>query len=393
MKTVDELLIELEKIGIAKLDKDMPARDKKILASLAKQIKYGHFLTENQGKLLVKIFKENKKFLGCFPDEIFLSLEDPVWSQSFRVIEQIRKMYITKDHEGQILVEFTYNKKIKQLMSDLSRNLQGNLISVTNKQYSVPLTEKNLYLLVKNLQPNKFIIDQNILKFYQEIEEILNNKENPFNIFSVKNEKMLQPLQEEIGEISNNNHLLLNDRKIRFQYDFTSPNLDNSLQSFIANRSRTRLWINSTQHTLTDVIGSLRDLKRFPMLIIFNGHESKECIEKLKNLQESLSNLNIRDNIGIYFRFDNNTDANKLFNSKVGEIGYNKNLDNDTLVAGIANNKLPKFLIKNDWYPRSVISFSNNFRNNKTSVYCDSVDLIVYYNDKKPIVGEVDAFM
>ena len=72
---------------------------------------------------------------------------------------------------------------------------------------------------------------------------------------------------------------------------------------------------------------------------------------------------------------------------------FNKNLTTDTKVIGIANNKLPKFIINHEWYPKTVITFSNNFRNNKTSFYCDSVDLIVYYNDKQPIVGGVDAIV
>jgi hypothetical protein len=71
----------------------------------------------------------------------------------------------------------------------------------------------------------------------------------------------------------------------------------------------------------------------------------------------------------------------------------NAKLSPTTMVAGIANNKLPKFMIKNGWYPNSVISFSNNFKNNKSSYYCDSVDLIVYYNDKQPLGGDIDAIM
>ena len=118
MITIDELLIELENKGIAKLDSAMPARDKKILVSLTKQIKYGHFLTENQGKLLIKILTENKQFLVTIPNEQLNLLDSPEWSQPFRVIEQVRKVVLSKDHEHSILIEFTYNKRIRQLIYD-----------------------------------------------------------------------------------------------------------------------------------------------------------------------------------------------------------------------------------------------------------------------------------
>ena len=72
---------------------------------------------------------------------------------------------------------------------------------------------------------------------------------------------------------------------------------------------------------------------------------------------------------------------------------YNSLLAQETKIAGIANNKLPKFLIKSKWYPKTVISFSNHFKNNKTSVYCDAVDLIVYYSDRQPLEGTINAIM
>ena len=127
------------------------------------------------------------------------------------------------------------------------------------------------------------------------------------------------------------------------------------------------------------------------MLFVFNGHDSKECLQNLKKMEKSLKKCDL-NNVGIYFRFDSAGDSNKDFNASISHLGYNVKLDKQTLVAGIANNKLPKFMLKNGWYPSSVISFSNNFKGNKTSVYCNAVDLIVYYNDKRPL-GGADAIM
>jgi hypothetical protein len=54
----------------------------------------------------------------------------------------------------------------------------------------------------------------------------------------------------------------------------------------------------------------------------------------------------------------------------------------------IDNSKLPKFFDKSGWYPKSVISFTNSFTNNKGTVWCDGVDLLVYYTDKKPMMAD-----
>ena len=96
--------------------------------------------------------------------------------------------------------------------------------------------------------------------------------------------------------------------------------------------------------------------------------------------------------VGIYFRFDNTTEQNKIFNDLINTLKYNSKLDKNTKIVGLANNKLPKFLVKDQWKPNSIISFTNNFKNNKTSVYCDDVDLIIYYHDKAPL-GDIDAIM
>lgn len=393
MITVDNLLIELYNKDITKLSKDMPSRDKKILISLARQMSAGNFLTENQGKMLVKILNENRHHLTVLTEGHLLALDDPMWSKPFRIIEQIRKIFISKDRDLGIIVEFTYNKRLKQQISDLVKSIEGQLVSLTSKQYLVPLTEKNIYTLVSKFKNQGFVIEEQIMNFYQEILKILENPENKFDIFTLSNEKIISSINKEVGKISEENLALLHDRSIRYQYTVPTKIHEKNLKNSIASRTAPKVWINSKKYSLDDLIETICELDRFPLLVVFNGHDSKEGRENLKNLSLSLKKNNINDRIGVYYRFDNNTEMNKNFNSDISALGYNSNLDSTTLIAGIANNKLPKFLLKTDWYPKTVISFSNNFRNNKTSVYCDAVDLIVYYNEKQPLEGSVNAIM
>lgn len=390
MITVDTLLIELFRQGIETLNSEIPARDKKVLISLARQINSGHFLTENQSKLLVKILKENSQHLFDPTSENLNVIENPTWSQSFRVLEQVRKIFMTKENEGRILVEFTYNKRLRQQITDLNKNVEGQMLSINTKQYSLPLTEKNLYQVVKMFKPHGFSIDQNLMKFYEEISEIYENSSNQFDVFNLTNEKLTNLIKQDTNGITEDNLILLNDRRLKFQYSIFPKNPEISLKNSLANRPSTRIWIDSNTTSLDDLMSALHDLNRLPVLFIFNGHDVKECLQNLKKMAFSLENKGLDRQVGIYFRFDNGTDNNKEFNTLISQFGYNAKLDSSTKVAGIANNKLPKFMLKNGWYPSSVISFSNNFKSNKTSVYCDAVDLIVYYNDKRPL-GGVDA--
>jgi hypothetical protein len=391
MITVDTLLIELFQQGIDKLDSQIPNRDKRILTSLARQLNSGNFLTENQAKLLIKILKEASQYITTISADQCLSITSPTWSHPFRVIEQIRKIFLTKDHDGRIIVEFTHNKHLRQRITDLNKSIEGQMLSINARQYSMPLTEKNLYQIVTVFEPHGFEIDPVIMNFYQEISEICLVKTNQFDVFNLTNEKLITAVHAEVGQISDNNLIMLNDRSLKFQYTIFPKNPEKSLKNSLANRPSSRVWIDSSTTSLDDLVTALYELNRLPVLFVFNGHDSKECLQNLKKMEKSLKNCNL-NNVGIYFRFDSAGDSNKDFNTTISNLGYNVKLDKHTPVAGIANNKLPKFMLKNGWYPSSVISFSNNFKSNKTSVYCDAVDLIVYYNDKRPL-GGADAIM
>jgi len=392
MNSTDAILTILFSTTPYRLNQDIPSRDRKILSSLWRQITSGHFLTENQANLLVKIFKENLSLLDFNDTKILNLIDTPVWSQSFRTVEQIRKLYISDDEEKTITIEFSYNKRVKEQLSKITKEIDGFISSVSTKKFNISLTEKNVLIIVKNLKNLNFEIDQKITDFYQEITAILKAKENIFELSKIENKKLISNLSEDVGNTDHASTLLLEDRKIRYQYSISSKISPSGLTEKIAIRTSPKVFINKKTTELSEIVESLVNLKRLPILFIFSGHESKDSIQDLQNLSASLEKNSINSDIGIYFRFDNITDSNKEFNETVNLLNYNSVLSPDTKIVGLANNKLPKFIMKEKWRPNSVISFTNNFKNNKTSVYFDNVDLIIYYHDREPL-GDINAIV
>ena len=391
MNSTDNILIDLYSSSPTSVQQTVPVRDRKILVSLFRQISSGHFLTENQGKLLVKIFNENIDNLEFKDPEILSLIESPIWSKPFRQIEYVKKIYLSDSEEKHIIIEFTFNKRIRDQISKISKDLDGALISIGNKKHTLPLTEKNILTLVKGLKNFRFEIDEKLQNFYHEILEVLSTKENIFDLKNIESKKLLDSLYADIGVENSENHLLLADRKIRYQYQIFSDFAPGTLTDKIAYRRTSKLYLDKNQVSLTDIIHSLNELNRLPVLFIFSSHDIKDSITDLKNMATALESNSIAD-VGIYFRFDNTTEQNKIFNDLINTLKYNSKLDKNTKIVGLANNKLPKFLVKDQWKPNSIISFTNNFKNNKTSVYCDDVDLIIYYHDKAPL-GDIDAIM
>lgn len=391
MKTVDIFLLVLAKNDFYQSAITWKHKDKKILESLHHQFSNGVFFTENQGNLLVKILRDYKSKLEEVTQESLTLLDQPTWSKEFRLIDTVKEVHISNDGSPVILVEFSYNKKIKDKLFNLSKMFDGDISSQKTNVYSLLLSENNVCILVETLQEHHFNFDQKILNFYNEIQEIRKNKEVTISIDKIKNVELSTKLNEDIGHIDNNDAVLLHDRKIKFQYSFDGVLEENSLKNLIAKRSESDVWINNTSWSFDSIVNSLNDLKRMPLLIVFDAYNRDLCKNLLETIHTSLKNSNIDEHVGIYFRLDSNT--NKDFNLRIAELGYNSYLDSDTKVVGLHHKQLPKFLVKTQWKPQAVICFSPSFKNSKIYSYCDSVDLKICYSDSKPVTGFDYAIM
>ena len=389
MSTVDSLL-PLIAANIKTVQQAIPNKDKRILLSLEKQLTFGVFLTENQGNLLIKIIKENIAPMTSIIPDVQNVIEEKMWSKSFREIKKIKKIYIPAESADSFVVEFSYNTKFREKISALNILLKGNIVTSGSK-YIINLTEENLTLVVDAFKNDNFEIDEKITNFFQEIQEIRKNTKNPFDIFDLKNEKTKNAVKSSLGEDYLTNLQLLQDRKIRYQYKNTQKIQENSLENKIANRESRKIFVGA-DIGFTELMSSLKNLKRFPVMLIFDGHQSSKDKKNLKFVENAVKELNLGDDIGIYFRYNKESDSEK-FNQEINALAYNKDLTGTTTVVGISNNKIPKFMIKSQWKPQTVISFTSSFKSNKSYVYCSDVDLIVYYGVTQPLDKEVHAIV
>ena len=391
MKHVDVFLLEVIKDNFYLPNIEWDHKDKKILESLGHQLKSGVFLTENQGNLLVKLLLQYKTDLEKFTTLSLEFLNSPEWSKSFRLITVSRNIFLNPAELTEIYMEFSYNKKIKEKLFDQQKKIQGTITHHKNNVYSVSLTEKNVCTLVEAFKDQGFKIDQKLISFYEEIQNIKNSSEINFNITRSINTHLIEKLKEDIGHDHTNCPILLHDRKLRFQYEYSEFLEENSLVNLIAKRTDTDTFISSVTHEFKDVILALSKLQRFPLLIIFDSYHVDLCKKLLDQIHTTFLSADLKEKIGIYFRLDNA--SNKDFNTKIAELGYNCYLDSETQLVGLSNKQLPKFLVKSGWKPKSIICFSPTFKNSKIYSYCDSVDLKICYTESKPVSGFDYAIM
>lgn len=389
MITVDKLLLKIISHNSPSIDEYMSAKDARLIRSLGVTLNNHNFFTENQGKLLIKILLPHVIQLNTIDSDSFEILNRAVWSKPFKIVDQIRKVYLQTTVSGEtgIFIEFSFSSNVRKILNNIVSSLQGGVQTLSTKLVAVELTEKNIITLLDALKPLKFEIDSKIQDFYEIIKKWDLSQECRQLMYGEDlHQSIKQSLKTEFDLSDSNVQNLILDRSLRYQFFVkkTEKNQEN-LENLITHRTQSKVWIDSAKHTLTDVFKILQDLHRLPTLVVFDSWQGENCVKNLKNLGKSLKENNILDSVGIYFRLPSDA-TGKEFNTFIGENRYNAKLDSSTVVAGVQAGKLPKFFLKDcSWQPKSVIVLDSSLRHSKTAVYSNRCDLIISYSDKASI--------
>lgn len=395
MKTADKLLTSLVANSGTELKNSVAYKDARILFSLSKSISSDSFITENQGKLLIKIFKENEKVLKDLDQEFNSIVADPTWSQPFRPQDTTRKIYTAKiDDDAEVLVvEFAFSASIRKKVTALSKVVSGLIQAQSGRMFYADYTEKNIVALIDELSEFKFDVDEKLKNFYETIKSWKKTDfEDQFRLTNIVHENFQKQITADLGIDTAIDQNIIRDRSQRYQYFTEKSEKDpENLVDVVANRYSSKVWINRKETSLDEVFEMLSTLKRFPVLIVFDSFDSKSCAEEMQKIGEILEKTGLSESVGIYFRLDN-SEVGKEFNQLIKDKKYNCQLTASTKVVGVQSGKIPKFFLKTDWKPMSVLSIGSPLRNSKTAVYANCCDLIISYSDKEPIIEQKMAW-
>ena len=391
--TIDNLLLKIVNYKLPAIEESLSLKDAKVLRSLANSINSHLFITENQSRLLINILRENSEKLPIFKEEINLLLATPAWSKVFRHIEQVRKFYITKNSEQDLhlAIEFTFSSEIRKILTNLSQKVENLINPANTKLWVADLTEQNIVQLVDALVPYDFEIDEIVKNHYSTIKSWSEQAiKDQFLITNIEYQNFQRAITADLGIATAIDQNIINDRSVRYQYFVKNPkNPGETLTEYIANRPKPKIWIDKNQHSLTVVLESLINLRRLPLLVVFDTIVNEKYLENLRILSDAIKNTGLQNNTGIYFRLPND-EVGKKFNSLIADNHYNKQLDENLIVAAVSSGKIPKFFLKNAWRPMSVIALDTKMglRHGKTSVYTNYCDLIIEYAEEKSILEE-----
>ena len=391
MNTVDNVLKSIAIDNADLVTQVLSNRDAKVLKNLAKSLDDARYITKNQASLVLKILGENAANFPEYQDDINALLVHPVWARSFRVIQQRRKIFIDSSLEyPQIVIELTYSAELQKIMAGFGKSVEGFVQISPGKIYGALLTEKNIVEILDKLKSFKFSVSDELKELYNTIKSWSKlDFEDQYRITTISYPNFEKQIIADLGIDTALDENIISDRSNRYQYFVentkNSENIPKNLTEAIAFRKQSKIWIDNTTYNLAEIFESFKTLRRFPTLVVFDTRDSKKCLEKLQNLSESLEKHGITDGVGIYFRLDNDVHG-KEFNQYIAEKKYNCHLDHNTKIVGVQSGKIPKFLLKTDWKPMSVVSLDHPLRHSKTAVYASCCDLIVTHTESEPII-------
>ncbi len=391
MTTIDQYLTNIVLSPSYTLENLISGKDARVLRSLNTAAQSPAFITENQSKLLLKILKENSKKFNFLGEQFLADLENPAWTRIFRPVDKTKKMYIGKNAEDDlvIVIEFAFSSHLRKILANLGKKTEGAIVAVRSRIHHCDLTEKNIVTLVEAMKAEGFDISDDLKNHYETIKSWSEDEvKNQFLLTTITHQNFQKHITTDLGVDTAIDENIIVDRSNRYQYFPENPvkNPENLVEK-IAYRKSSKVWVDSNQHTVDDIVSALVLLKRFPVMFVFDAFSTADQAEKMEEIALSLEKHNINDSVGIYFRLQN-SDTGKKFNELIAKRKYNSQLDKDTQVVGVQSGKIPKFFITNEWRPMSVVSLGVTLRHSKTAVYANCCDLIISHTDTNPIIEQ-----
>ena len=370
--------------------------DAKILKSIAKQLSKGIPLTNRQHSLVLdKLENYRDQFIKKGID---IDLYKDKLMYPYR---QIDRSHTLKLHNDTLKIRFPFNKKIIDRIEEV-RRVDHRSHEYSENTHTFKYTPQTLMKLVEIAKKfdHKFEIDEDVEDIYQQCLRLEETKEQyvpgVYN-YKLKNVPVVVKdiLLDEIGECNRDTLPLYYDRRELFglkHFDMDKISQSYARLSVLTNKIIQRkdptIVLQTKTHTIDQLVQSLIELNRLPVLIVL---DEKKALDQLTVCHNHFKNVVHSSEVSVCFRKPN-TEERDPFNEMVSEKGINNQVDKNSKIVYINNSKLPKPLLQKDFSPRAVVSLGGHIIgfNNVTNfiqqfdlqIVCEDNSSSVYWNKR-----------
>lgn len=361
--------------------------DRGLIDSVARQVFRGTALTDRQYALMQE---KLVKYKTQFEDQGIIDFDRALGKLRKPLREIDRSKYITvvdhpedivypADHRGQFIkIRFPFKKSDIALIDQINNTKDYYHKKGTHEHYFV-YNEKNTYNLLSRFKDKNYKIDQELLKLYNKIESIRAHEEDYVPGIYNGELKNIHPranlvAESEIGKFDRSTELLYVDRRFRYGIERISNFEPTMLIEKIAYRSEITYQSKPSEERLDNLLLALRNLKRFPMLVVLERSHAEDQLHELVNFYRDILSS---EQQSVLFRQEGDTG----FNQMIKDRGLNNWVDSNTKIVYISSDKLPKLLISGEWQPCVTFSYTSKLDRTLDAYVYNRCDLVVYRED------------
>jgi hypothetical protein len=389
-KTIEDLIEIISGMTQGKFVFEIQNTDRNLMFSLGKQCLRQIPFTDRQYELAKrKILDYKDQFEANGIDGIEEKMNN--LRQPLRSIDRSKTISLVEQNDQtMIAVRFPFAKNMIKYIEILNSIHKNKGYDKANKTHFITPTEKNIYRLIGNFQKANFEIEESLLEQYRKLLEMKENKNKHVpGVYGLQlknlHNKAFDYAVSSIGEPSLDNLALYKDRQeiLGINY-FDEDDLQQSIHKLqpltkkIINRSKQNILVNSLKYTVDNVVESVLELHRFPLLVIIPDND--DSVECLQNVYECFKGIVLDESCSVMFRKDNKNQIDRNFNSFIKQKNLNNSLAKNSKIVYISNNKIPKPLLVSDWKPSAVLMYGSRRTNMKLDSYVSECDLVMHYD-------------
>ena len=257
-----------------------------------------------------------------------------------------------------LVVRFPFNMKYSKLITEIKKFIlfPSEGYKSDNYKHIFPYNETIVYKTIDLFKGHIKDIQSELLDIYNQIDGYRNAPEKHIpGIYGlqIKNtpEFIAQSVVDKIGDPTLENLFLYHDKRDQIGLvHFDKEDLTSSTQNLkpltkkILSRNHSFIQINKKQHPINEVLETLLELQRFPLLVILDDKEPLDQLVQFHNLTKNIIPI---EKISVMFRKENRKEG-RHFNDYVKSQNLNNKLDinSDGRIIATSNKYIYDLIIK-----------------------------------------------
>lgn len=379
-KSIEDLLEVLSGFVKSPEKFEILPNDGTIVHSIARQVFKGTALTDRQFALMqtkLQTYKPQFEVQGYDFDHAIDKLRKPLRKIDRSKYIKIVEAPLNYPKEKWVAVRFPFSKTLITCINEVPKHTDQYHHNKGSHEHFFLATESNIYAVIKKFINKDFEIDNELITYYNKCKDIVQNTSNLVSYVDntgVHNisDSIRTQMSKDLGNFDPSTVINYADKYRRYGISESKITFDNpSVQNNIATRSNLEYYCPTEEVNFKEVLLSLYNLDRFPLLVnISPGHEMEQVYE----IYDFFRALVPIEQQSVLFRLDNET--NRDFNKFIKEKNLNNWVDKYTKIVYI-NNKLSKVLLKSGWKPITTLMFSQSSKGQVAQWFKAHSDLIV----------------